>query len=70
MKNEEDWNQFFDYYYRWIRHYALMAEIHQMDILCIGVEFAKATIQRGEDWKKIIRKISLNSKKQILKVQN
>jgi len=57
MKSEEDWNLFFDYYYRWIRHYALIAEIHQMDILCIGVEFAKATIQRDEDWKKIIRKI-------------
>ena len=57
MKNEEDWNRFFAYYYRWIRHYALMAEIYEMDILCIGVEFAKATIQRNEDWKKIIRKI-------------
>ena len=57
MKNEADWQAFFEHYYRWIRHYALMAEIHDMDLLCIGTEFAKATIQREEDWRKLIRKI-------------
>lgn len=57
MQNEADWQQFFDHYYRWIRHYALMAEIHQMDILCIGTEFSKATLQREDDWRRMIRKI-------------
>ncbi|MCB0840323.1 MAG: hypothetical protein KDD99_26830, partial [Bacteroidetes bacterium] len=43
MKTEEDWDQFFTYYRRWIRHYAMLAEIHQMDIFCAGVEFVKTT---------------------------
>lgn len=50
MSNDQEWEQFFEYYNRWMRHYALLAEIHQMDMLCIGVEFAKATIQRPKDW--------------------
>ncbi|GJM35714.1 MAG: hypothetical protein DHS20C18_47150 [Saprospiraceae bacterium] len=57
MPDEEKWNQFFDYYYRWIRHYALLAEMEQMDMLCIGVEFSKATRQRPEDWRRIIHKL-------------
>lgn len=57
MQSEADWQQFFEHYYRWIRHYALMAEIYQMDILCIGTEFAKATVQREEDWRQLIQKI-------------
>ena len=57
MNSEEDWNAFFDYYYRWIRHYALLAEIHDIDGLSLGVEFAKATIQRPDDWKRLLRKI-------------
>ncbi len=57
MQSEEDWRQFFDYYYRWMRHYALMAEIHGFDMLCVGVEFAKATIQREQDWRRLIQKL-------------
>jgi hypothetical protein len=57
MENEADWQAFFDYYYRWMRHYALLAEIHQMDLLCVGVEFAKASLQRPDDWRRLIRKL-------------
>lgn len=57
MTHEADWKLFFDYYYRWIRHYALMAEMEQMDVFCLGVEFAKATLSHPEEWKAIIRKI-------------
>lgn len=57
MNNEEDWQQFFDNYYRWIRHYSLMAEIYEMESVCIGVEFVKATLAHPEEWKKIIKKI-------------
>ncbi len=53
---EEDWNAFFNYYYRWIRHYAFLAEIHQIDALCMGVEFAKATLSHGEQWKDMFKK--------------
>ncbi len=57
MPSEEAWNDFFDYYYRWIRHYAILAEIHGFDSFCLGVEFAKATLAREQDWRAIIRRI-------------
>ena len=57
MKNEADWQQFFDDYYRWIRHYSLLAEIHEMESLCLGVEFVKTTLTRPKDWQNIIKKI-------------
>lgn len=56
MSNEADWKDFFDQYYRWIRHYAFLAEIHDMDALCLGVEFTKATLGHGDAWRDIIRK--------------
>ena len=54
MQNKKDWESFFKYYHKWIRHYALLAEIHQMDVLCVGVEFAKATLGHEEEWREII----------------
>jgi hypothetical protein len=57
MTTEADWQEFFDFYYQWMRHYALLAAIHEVDLLCIGVEFAQTTLQRPEDWKALIRKI-------------
>ena len=57
MNSEEKWQQFFEYYSDWIIHYALLAEMYEFDAFCIGVEFAKATIQRPEDWRKLIRRI-------------
>ena len=57
MKSEEDWQLFFDHYYRYIRHYAFLAEIHEIDMLCVGVEFSKATLSHEKEWRKIFRKI-------------
>lgn len=57
MSSEEDWQQFFEHYYRWMRHYALLAEMHGFDMLCVGVEFAKATVTREKDWRELIRKL-------------
>jgi hypothetical protein len=57
MENEADWQSFFDYYYRWMRHYALLAEIHEIDMLCVGVEFANATLQQGARWEQLISKL-------------
>lgn len=55
MKNKQDWKLFFQHYRRWIRHYAMLAEIHEMDMFCVGVEFAKATVQHPEEWRSLIR---------------
>jgi hypothetical protein len=57
MKNSEDWDLFFQYYNEWIIHYALLAEIHQIDMLSVGVEFVKATLSHEEEWRQIIRNI-------------
>ncbi|WP_405384279.1 glycoside hydrolase family 113 [Maribacter sp. LLG6340-A2] len=56
MKTDADWEQFFDHYYRWIRHYAFLAEIYDIDALCIGVEFTKATLNHPDAWRKMIER--------------
>ncbi|MEM9920348.1 MAG: hypothetical protein AAF990_19785 [Bacteroidota bacterium] len=55
MASEAEWQQWFVHYHRWIAHYALLAEIHQMDVLCIGTELVRTTLERPQDWKRIIR---------------
>ncbi|PHN07138.1 hypothetical protein CRP01_07880 [Flavilitoribacter nigricans DSM 23189 = NBRC 102662] len=57
MQSEAEWTAFFDYYHRWIRHYALMAEMRKFDAFCLGVEFSKATLSHPEAWRELIRKI-------------
>ncbi len=57
MKTEENWQQFFKYYYSWIRHYALLAEMYDFDIFCIGVEFLHATPNHDAEWRAMIEKI-------------
>jgi hypothetical protein len=56
MPTDAQWDIFFDHYYRWIRHYAFLAEIHGMDALCLGVEFTKATLSRPDAWREMIQK--------------
>lgn len=57
MASETDWNTFFDHYYRWIRHYAILAEMYGAGILCIGVEFSKAALKRPDDWRKMVTRL-------------
>ena len=57
MDSPEKWNTFFRYYTNWITHYALLAEIHQFDILCVGVEMTETALQKPDEWRKLIRKI-------------
>lgn len=57
MNSKADWITFFDHYYRWIRHFAMLAEIHEATALSVGVEFGKATLGHEEEWKTIFRKL-------------
>ncbi len=57
MDSPENWDAFFRYYTNWISHYALLAEIHQFDIICIGVEMTETALQKPDEWRKLIRKI-------------
>jgi hypothetical protein len=56
-RDEED--RFFREYGRWIRHYALMAEKHGVEILAIGTELSKMTRGRAPRWEAIIRDIRI-----------
>jgi len=55
MENEEDWEQWFQYYRQWITHYAMLASLHEMDALCVGVEFVHTTQTHPEKWSELIR---------------
>jgi len=57
MQNEGDWQRFFEYYSRWIAHYAMLAEAHGMDYLCIGTELSKTTLQREAEWRRLIGQV-------------
>ena len=57
MKSDEEWQQFFQYYYRWIRHFALIAEMYEMELLTMGVELCKATVGHEAVWLDMVKKI-------------
>lgn len=57
MTNEADWQQFFSYYWSWIRHYAVLAEMYDFDIFCIGTELVHTTKDHQQEWREIIRRV-------------
>ena len=56
MNSEAEWDAFFDYYERWISHYALMAELYGVEVLCIGTELVRAT-EKEDRWIALANKI-------------
>ncbi|MDH3216679.1 MAG: hypothetical protein OEN01_10340 [Candidatus Krumholzibacteria bacterium] len=54
MPSDKDWRQFFEYYEKWLRHYALLAEMYEIELLCIGVELSRATVGHEDRWSEII----------------
>lgn len=59
MQNAADWDLFFEYYEEWIMHYALLAELYDYDILCIGNEFQAATLSEHARWDALFEKVRL-----------
>jgi len=57
MPTDQHWDLFFDYYFQWISHYALLAEMYEVDVLCIGVEFSIATLGQERQWRDLIDKL-------------
>ncbi len=57
MKSEEKVQAFFDHYYRWIRHYALMAEHLEVPVFCIGTELRQMTVGHEAEWIEMIRRL-------------
>ena len=56
MQSDADWDAFYHYYERWMSHYAMMAELYEVDLLCIGTELVKAT-EDEERWIHLANKI-------------
>jgi len=59
MNSEQEWEEFYEDYYRWIRHYAILSEMYEIPVLCIGNELAKATLHNQERWREMIHKIRM-----------
>ncbi len=58
MKNKADWQAFFKYYKSWIRHYALLAEVYNFDMFCIGTELMHSTKKEHQnEWRALIRSV-------------
>ncbi|HEX5133463.1 MAG TPA: hypothetical protein VFX92_13390 [Candidatus Krumholzibacteria bacterium] len=57
MAGEAEWTAFFASYTTWMRHYALLAEMHGMDVLCVGVEMSKATVGHEREWVRMVAQL-------------
>ena len=57
MRSDADWQRFFEYYTRWISHYALMAEMYRFPVLCVGVEMVKTTAAQAQRWRELIARL-------------
>lgn len=57
MKSKNDWRLFFEYYTRWIMHYAIFAEMYHIPLFVIGNELSKTTIAHENEWIELANKI-------------
>jgi len=57
MQNEKDWKLFFKNYKNWIMHYAVIAEMYKIPMLCIGNELLKTTTTHNAEWVELIKNI-------------
>jgi hypothetical protein len=57
MQTPAAWKIFFDRYERWMRHYAILAEIYDFDMLCVGVELVHATLGHEQEWRRIVTQL-------------
>ncbi len=57
MTSSQDWQRFFVYYTDWILHYAILAEMLEVESLSIGVEMVKTTLGHEQAWRHLIKKI-------------
>ena len=57
MQSEEGWDAFFGHYDELIAHYAMLAEIFEIDIFCIGNELTKATMAYEDRWVDLAKRV-------------
>jgi hypothetical protein len=57
METAEAWDRWFDSYEDWIIHYAIIAELSDAGVFCVGTEMVQTTLNHPERWRKLIAKI-------------
>ena len=57
METEEDWQRWFGDYERFINHYARLAAASEVELFCVGVELAGASLNREADWRRVIDQV-------------
>lgn len=55
--NEDDWQKWFDSYQKWILHYAIISELMNADLFCIGTELVQTTLKKPDQWRRLIAKV-------------
>ena len=57
FRSRREWARFFEAYERWIVHYAILAEMHGVPALSVGVELSEATRGREAEWTGIVDRV-------------
>ncbi|MBT7858983.1 MAG: hypothetical protein HN712_01675 [Gemmatimonadetes bacterium] len=57
FSTEQEWNDWFASYERFILHYARIAAETETEIFCIGVELSRTVSERPDDWRRLIAQI-------------
>lgn len=57
MKNEADWQRWFEQYRRFILHFAALAQKTGIDVFCIGTELHTTIKERDKDWRHLIAEV-------------
>lgn len=56
FRSEEGWKEWFANYRIFIAHYARLAEISQVELLCVGTELS-TTVEKADEWLETIRAV-------------
>ena len=50
MSTEAEWQQFFNHYEQWIRHYAILSQLYESEIFSMGLEMANVTTTHEQEF--------------------
>ena len=57
MNRRRGWDRFFESYERWMLHYALLAEMHGVRLLSVGVELSKVSVGQEHRWREMVGRL-------------
>lgn len=57
MDTDEEWDLWFESYRRHVIHYAMMAQLLNIELFCIGTEFNSSIIKQPHKWNELIDEV-------------